>query len=218
MTVAMEVDAIKTIVASTEVANEFIHLRDFETGAHLERMALYTRLIACYLSEKYQLDDEYIERLYRAAPLHDVGKIGISDNILFKPDKLDPEQWQIMQSHVEKGEHITKRVLASLGLENCTESQLIIDVITQHHEFLDGSGYPRRLKGEQVSLEARIVAVADIFDALTSERPYKKAWSIDNAIEKLYKMASTGKLAKECVDALVSQKLKIKSIMQMHQD
>jgi len=218
MTVALEVDAVKTIVASTEVANEFIHLRDFETGAHLERMARYTRLIACHLSEKHQLDDEYIERLYRAAPLHDVGKIGISDSILFKPDRLEPEQWQIMQSHVKKGEHIAKRVLASLGLENCAESQLIVNVIAQHHEFLDGSGYPRQLKGEQVSLEARIVTVADIFDALTSERPYKKAWSFDRAIEELYNMASTGKLAKECVDALVSQKTQIKSIMQMYQD
>jgi len=218
MALALEFDAIRSITASTEVANEFIHLRDFETGAHLERMALYTQLIANQLAEKYQLTDEYIERVYRAAPLHDIGKIGIPDSILLKPGKLDQQEWQNMQSHVEKGEHIAERILHSLCLNDCINSKLIINVIGQHHEFLDGSGYPRQLSGDEISLEARMVTVADIFDALTSSRPYKHAWSLQDAFDELYRMVELGKIDINCVDALAAQQQQILSIIKQHQD
>jgi putative two-component system response regulator len=148
--------------------------KDNETGLHVIRMSHYARLLGLAAG----MDEEQAEELLHAAPLHDVGKIGIPDRILQKPGKLDPEEWRIMQTHVTIGARIIgehKRGLLAVAHR----------IALGHHEKWDGTGYPQALAGEAIPLEARIVAVADVFDALTSARPYKKAWSLDEALQYL---------------------------------
>lgn len=148
--------------------------KDNETGLHVIRMSHFARIlgIAAGLTE-VEADD-----LLHAAPMHDVGKIGIPDRILQKPGPLDPDEWKVMQSHVTIGAEIIGRheggmlALASL-------------IALTHHEKYDGSGYPHGLRGEDIPLAGRIVAIADVFDALTSKRPYKQAWSEQKALDFL---------------------------------
>lgn len=134
-------------------------------------MSHYARLIA----EGLDLPAETVNTIYSAAPMHDVGKIGIPDRILLKPGKLDAEEWQKMMQHTTYGaeiigEHDSALLIMSRTIALC------------HHEKWNGTGYPNGLAGEDIPLEARIVAIADVFDALTSERPYKKAWPVEKAI------------------------------------
>jgi len=145
--------------------------RDPETGAHIQRMAHYSHLIAASLG--LPAADQAL--MLQAAPMHDVGKIGIPDFILLKPGKLTPEEFEVMKGH------------ARLGFEllSGSESKILqaaAEIAVTHHERFDGSGYPKGLAGEAIPLFGRIVAVADVFDALTSERPYKKAWELERAV------------------------------------
>lgn len=149
--------------------------RDPETGAHIQRMAHYSKHIAHQLSLSKQQQDLLLE----AAPMHDIGKVGIPDLILLKPGKLTIDEFTIMKQH------------AFIGYELLNESsspllKVAAEIAYTHHEKYDGSGYPRGLVGEDIPIFGRIVAVADVFDALTSERPYKKAWSIDEALQFLH--------------------------------
>ncbi len=180
--------------------------RDSDTGSHLIRMAEYSRLIGINL----KLDPELTERIFLAAPMHDVGKIGIPDGILLKPGKLSPEEWSEMQRHTEYGHEIFRHSRTPV-------LQLSGEIAWAHHESWDGSGYPRGLKGEQIPLSARIVAVADVFDALTTQRPYKSAWSVEDAIAELHKLSGQ-KLEPACVDALLMDPLAIQKIMRKAQD
>ncbi len=148
--------------------------RDEDTGSHIIRMSK----LCVKLGRATGLNEEDCDLLLNASPLHDVGKIGIPDSILFKPGKLDAEEWEIMKSHT---------VLAA-GLLSGSNSELMkmaeIVALT-HHEKWDGSGYPKGLKGEDIPLVGRIVAICDVFDALLSKRPYKKAWTIDDALAEI---------------------------------
>lgn len=144
--------------------------RDPETGAHIQRMSSYAAVIA----EALGCDADYVDSIRLAAPMHDIGKLGIPDYILLKPGRLTPEELNIMHRHAEIGERILSGSLSPL-------IQLAGTIAAGHHEKFDGSGYPAGLRGEEIPLAARIVAVADVFDALTSERPYKKPWSFEDA-------------------------------------
>jgi putative two-component system response regulator len=148
--------------------------RDDMTGFHIIRMSRYSQLLALAAG----MQEEDAELLLNASPMHDIGKIGIPDSVLMKPGKFEPEEWKIMQSHVDIGVEI-------LSGSDSVLMNMAAEVAQNHHEKWDGSGYPRALAGENIPLTGRIVAVADVFDALTSERPYKKAWSIEDAIEYL---------------------------------
>ena len=145
--------------------------KDNETGLHVIRMSHFSRIlgIAAGMSE-VEADD-----LLHAAPMHDVGKIGIPDRILQKPGPLDPDEWTVMQSHVTIGAEI-------IGEHGGGMLALASQIALTHHEKYDGSGYPNGLRGEDIPLVGRIVAIADVFDALTSKRPYKKAWTEDEAL------------------------------------
>jgi two-component system, response regulator RpfG len=146
--------------------------KDYDTAMHLQRMSLYSRAIA----ETIGLSDEEAEIIELAAPLHDIGKIGIPDSILLKKGNLDDQELKLMRKHPIIGYEILQDS-PSKYLQKGSEIALA------HHERFDGSGYPYALKGTDIPLSARIVAIADVFDALTSVRPYKEAWSIDKALE-----------------------------------
>lgn len=144
--------------------------RDPETGAHLLRMSNYARLIAARLG----LPDEEQELILEASPMHDVGKVGIPDAILLKPGRLDEEEYRVMKRHAEIGH----RILCDSPSPLLQAAALIA---LAHHEKYDGSGYPQGLAGAAIPLYGRIVAVADVFDALTSTRPYKRPWPLEEA-------------------------------------
>ncbi|GAB1385406.1 two-component system response regulator [Melaminivora sp.] len=145
--------------------------RDNETGMHVIRMSHFSHRLALAAG----CDPEWADDLLNAAPMHDVGKIGIPDAILQKPGKLTPEEWEVMRRHSEIGAEI-------IGDSPARVLQLARSVAQHHHEKWNGSGYPAGLAGQAIPLEARIVALADVFDALTSQRPYKKAWTDEAAI------------------------------------
>lgn len=148
--------------------------KDNETGMHVIRMSHYSRILA----EKIGAAPQWVELLFNAAPMHDIGKIGIPDRVLLKPGKLNAEEWVIMQKHVEYGADI-------LGSHDSALLTLAREVALGHHEKYDGTGYPQGVVGENIPLSARIVAIADVFDALTAERPYKKAWPVEKAVQLL---------------------------------
>ena len=145
--------------------------KDNETGMHVIRMSHYARLLAEAISD----DQQWIDLIFNAAPMHDIGKIGIPDNILLKPGKLDDKEWDIMRKHPEFGANI-------IGDHNSELMQMAKEIAITHHEKWNGFGYPYKLKGEEIPLSGRIVAIADVFDALTTERPYKKAWTVEDAV------------------------------------
>lgn len=205
MAISSEMSTVRMMVESTRLVRQLTELRDFETGAHLDRMARYARLIARVVAPKRGLDDEFVESIYLFAPLHDIGKIGIPDRILLKNGRLDPEERRIMNTHVEKGIEIIERIIGPEGGNNFPDSAMLRNIVQSHHEMLDGSGYPQGLRGDAIPLEARIVTVADIFDALTAERPYKREWRLDEAFNELRHMADQGKLDADCVAALIQQ-------------
>ena len=145
--------------------------RDNETGNHIIRMSRYSQLLAL----EYGLPKEQAETILNAAPMHDIGKIGIPDSVLLKPGKLDADEWKTMQTHVDIGAEILSGHASDL-----MEAARMIAL--HHHEKWDGNGYPAGLKGDEISIEGRICAIADVFDALLSERPYKKPWPIEKAL------------------------------------
>ncbi|MGE4503206.1 MAG: HD domain-containing phosphohydrolase [Thiomicrospira sp.] len=159
------------VVARLGKAAEY---RDNETSNHVKRVSLFSEILA----KKAGLSDEQAHLIRLASPMHDVGKIGISDHILLKPGKLTQEEYAQMQKHVEIGCEI-------LAGANSPLLTLAHEIALTHHEKYDGSGYPNGLKGENIPLSGRIVAITDVFDALTSERPYKTAWAIDQALDLL---------------------------------
>jgi two-component system response regulator RpfG len=184
-------------------AGEF---RDEETGYHLIRMARYSRLIATALA----LEPDEAQTIELAAPLHDIGKIGIPDQILLKADRLDTGEWEIMRRHPVIGHEILKGSASKYVRMGAL-------IALGHHEKYDGSGYPNGLVGDHIPLCARIVAVADVYDALTSVRPYKKAWTNDQAFD--YVTTQAGKhFDPRMVDAFTGMKKHILQIQQEWRD
>ena len=203
MAIANEVMAVRTIVGTIQMARQLTALRDMETGAHLDRMARYSRIIAKGMVEPLGVTDEFVEHVFLYAPLHDIGKIGIPDRVLLKPGPLDADEWEVMKSHSLKGREMVDHITHDMNIDNLPDHSVMRNIVEFHHEALDGSGYPHGLVGDQIPLESRIVAVADVFDALTSVRPYKRAWSAPEAFTELRSMVRTGKLDGLLVDAFL---------------
>ncbi len=152
--------------------------RDNETGYHIVRMSRYC---AC-LARAMGMSDEDCDLILATTPLHDVGKIAIPDAILLKPGPLTPQEWEVMKTHPVIGAEI-------LSGGDSPFLRMAEMIARAHHERWDGTGYPYKIKGDQIPLPARICAVCDVFDALTSNRPYKKAWSVEDAVEEIRKMS-----------------------------
>lgn len=180
--------------------------KDPETGAHVQRISHYSGLIARNLA----LPEDEQEIITRAAPMHDIGKIGTPDSILLKPGKLTPEEFEIMKQHTVLGYEI-------LANSSSAVLQASAEIALSHHEKFDGSGYPYGLIGEDISLFGRIVAVADVFDALTSERPYKKAWETDRVVDYL-KANRASHFCPECLDAFFEGWDEVEGIRQRFSD
>ncbi|MDH5631456.1 MAG: response regulator [Gammaproteobacteria bacterium] len=152
--------------------------RDNETGFHIIRMSKFSQMIG----RAAGMSEVDAEMLLNASPMHDIGKIGIPDNILLKPGKFTDEEWRIMKTHSEIGAEI-------LAGHHSELLKMAREIAITHHEKWDGSGYPGGLKGKNIPLVGRIVAIADVFDALTSTRPYKKAWSVEDAVDEINKQS-----------------------------
>ena len=172
------------ILAITSLAET----RDNETGEHIKRTQHYMRHLAQYMKKNprfsQQLDDETIELLYKSAPLHDVGKIGIRDSILLKPSALTPEEFTIMKTHTTIGRDTINRSIDEINLENVSSFlQIGREIAISHHEKWDGSGYPMGLLGEEIPLSGRLMAICDVYDALISKRVYKEAFPHEKAVE-----------------------------------
>ncbi|MGQ9616667.1 MAG: response regulator [Spirochaetota bacterium] len=174
------VELLQKLVSTQEITifalAKLAEFRDPETGEHLERMREYGKLLALKLKQhpKYsrQISEEFVENLYKSMPLHDIGKVGIPDSILLKPGKLTEEEFEIMKKHTIIGGDALRSAIEIARMER---SFLDIgkEIAYHHHERWDGSGYPKGLEGEDIPLSARITAIADVYDALTSKRVYK---------------------------------------------
>ncbi|MBM6550215.1 response regulator [Marinomonas ostreistagni] len=170
----------EALVSAVNMLSEAGTYNDEHTGSHMWRMADYCAVLARSLG----WPEDKVEHLQLAAPMHDTGKIGIPDSILKAPRKLTEEEWVIMRQHPSIGAEI-------LGKSQAPLFQIAAQVALGHHEKWDGSGYPKGLAGEDIPIAARIVALADVFDALTMERPYKKAWPIEEAYQYLRDQAGS---------------------------
>ncbi len=212
-----EMEAVHALTAVVKTTEHITHVRDTETGSHLDRMSRYSWLIAVCLTYKYNLDDAYIEHILSFSTLHDIGKVGIPDSILLKPGKLTPEETETMRTHARKGREIIDDLISNFGLDHFEYVSVLRNIAEYHHEAVNGTGYPEGMKGTHIPLEARIVAVADVFDALTSNRSYKKAWSNDEAFAMLKKMAGE-KLDRDCVNAIIKSRKEVEEIQAQFQE
>lgn len=181
---ALENSAVESLLLS-------IKFRDQETGEHVNRVSALAHMLAKGIG----LTDDRADRIARASKLHDIGKIGIPDNILCKEGKLDEAEWEIMKSHTSIGERI-------LSVSSSKILGLAGSIAQTHHENWDGSGYPGGLAGKRIPVAGRLTALADVFDALLSDRPYKKAWDIESAI-RYVREQSGKKFDPDIVGALV---------------
>ena len=199
-TVVMEDLVISAVSGLAKLAES----RDPETGDHLVRMSLYSVIIAEQLAldsdYQSQLDTNTIRDIFRFAPMHDIGKVGIKDEILLKPGRLTPEERAEMEEHPTIGGQVLRRSEAQMNAHGHSVFTVGIEIAECHHEKFDGSGYPNGLTGQEIPLSARIVAAADVFDALTSKRPYKGAWPIEKAM-KLLREESGGHFDPQVIDA-----------------
>ncbi len=183
------------VVAAVQGLAKLAESRDPETGGHLTRMSLYSMHIAEELSQSADyapvIGRDYIRALHRFAPMHDIGKVGISDRVLLKPGRLDDDERQEMNRHPQIGADVLKLCEQRMNELDRSVFRIGVEIAESHHEKWDGSGYPHGLRAEQIPLSARIVAVADVFDALTSKRPYKDAWSVEKAVAILQQDAGS---------------------------
>lgn len=182
-------------------AEKTSEIRDKETARHCARLVELTRIISSHVAKYVKIKDRDIYYLTRFSPLHDIGKIGVADKILLKKGPLTSDEYAVMKLHVDHGLEMINSVCDN-KIRQHDAYKMICNIIGAHHEMIDGTGYPHGLKADEITIFARIITVADIFDALTSERPYKKAWPIDQALCEIQKMAEDNKLDHLCVEAL----------------
>lgn len=199
---------IKSLIGVINTTRDITKMRDEETGEHLIRMAHYAEIIALELSEKYSFSDEDIEYIWFYAPLHDIGKIAIADGILMKPSKLTKEEHEVIKTHVNEGIKMLELITSNFDFQELHHLDILRKVISEHHERVDGSGYPKGLKGDEISIIGKIIAVADVFDALSSTRVYRKALSIDETLQYLKKNINI-LFDEDCVNALIKNKAKV---------
>lgn len=211
----LEASRAATILGLAKLAE----YRDTDTGSHLERIREYSRILAEELSGKPEfskyISENYIEDIFNSAILHDIGKVGIPDAILRKPAGLTDDEFEIIKTHTTLGGEAIE------AIENRIEGQSFLtigkEIAYHHHEKWDGSGYPNGFQKEEIPLSARIIALADVYDALTSKRAYKEAYTHQDAIRMIKKLKGTH-FDPDVVDAFLTVKDKFKSIAATYHD
>ena len=216
--VSHEVAAVRALVGSMRIAQDFARLRDVETGGHLERMSRIARVIARTLAPTRGLSDEFVEQVFLFAPLHDIGKIGVPDSLLAKPGRFTPEERLAMQQHVPLGVQMVERLIEGFALGQLSGVQVLRNIVAGHHERMDGRGYPAGLAGQAIPLEARIVAVADVLDALASRRVYKESWPLPAVFDELEQMAREGHLDPACVAPVRPHEAEVRVLLERFVD
>ena len=209
-----EVSRVSAIRSAIDVARKMSLTHNEETGSHLDRMAHYARMITQALADRhpaYKISDEFVEFVFLYAPLHDVGKIAVPEHILLKPDKLSAEEFEVMKKHVVAGMEIVESIARGFHVGSGQHVEVLRNIVRYHHEAYDGSGYLSGRSGNEIPLEARIVTVADVFDALTTRRCYKDAWSNDEAFELMDVLAGR-RFDPDCVAALCAHRSKVEEI------
>ncbi len=183
------------VYATTLSLAKMAEARDEDTADHLDRMSRYTTLLARLMIEQgvrsSDIPGDFVKDLERFSPMHDIGKVGIRDDVLLKPGKLDPAEWEHMKTHTTYGANVLKEAANSNSRVGRSFFTMGIRIAQNHHEKWDGSGYPEGLSGEAIPLEARIIAVADVLDALTTKRPYKKAFPFEESVAIMREGAGT---------------------------
>ena len=199
------------------VMADFVENRDSDTGAHVQKTAAYVKIIVEGLNRKNYYPDiitpKFISDVVRSAPLHDVGKIKISDRILNKPGKFTDEEYEIMKTHTTAGKQIMDGVISTVEGENYLKEAR--NMAAYHHERWDGKGYPEKLSGEEIPLSARIMAVADVFDALSSPRIYKPAFSFEKSLEIIQEGNGT-QFDPLCVEAFMDSLDEVREVLKKY--
>lgn len=214
-------ELIKTRIVGIHALAELIELKDSYTGGHLKRVAEYSRLIANELKKmkhskwKEYINSKYIEDLGESSILHDIGKVGIPDKILFKPGKLSDSEFDLMKSHTTIGGETLEKAIKELDVDYL---KLGKEIALYHHERYDGTGYPEGLKGEEIPLSARIVALADVYDALTTSRPYRKALSHDKAYKIITVIMGASVFDPDILNIFIKNASKFKRIAKKYQE
>jgi len=211
LTIINDLTSVQTLLATVKSVRNMSHLHDDETGSHQDRMSRYARLIARRVAVKHHLSDEHIENVFIFSVLHDIGKMGVPDQILLKPGHLTDAEFSDMKSHTTKGRQLIDQLVENFDLSSIPHIQILRNIAELHHEAIDGSGYPYGQKGSEIPIEARITAVADVFDALTSRRPYKEPWSNDEAYAMIEQLSGI-KFDADCVKALIDGREEIEEI------
>jgi response regulator RpfG family c-di-GMP phosphodiesterase len=198
-----------------------VEAKDSDTGMHLERMQNYSRVIATTLRriDKYKsiIDNQFINDIFKFSPLHDIGKVGIADGILLKPAKLTPEEFEVMKKHTIIGAEVLRKASTNLLQNGRHFFDMGIEIALSHHEKYNGKGYPYGLSGGAIPLSARIVTVADVFDALTSKRVYKRAMDLDFSLQMI--TDESGKsFDPDIVEALLNSKEQILEIYEKYHE
>jgi HD-GYP domain-containing protein (c-di-GMP phosphodiesterase class II) len=209
--------SVTVLTGGLHLLREISRFRDDETSNHLSRMSYYSELIARGMAAEIGRDDDWVEQIRLFAPLHDIGKITTPDAILFKPGRLTKAEFEVMKQHAAKGAEILMTLIENLSLEQIPYIESLLHIARHHHECWDGKGYPGGLAGESIPPEARIIKVADVFDALTSKRCYKEAWSVEEAAQHLREGAGT-QFDPRCVEVLLSQEREVLGIMKRFED
>ncbi len=198
---------------------DLVENRDSDTGAHIQKMAAYVKIIVEGLKKKgyyaEKITPQFMSDIVRSAPLHDIGKINIPDNVLNKPGKLTAEEYEIMKTHTTAGEKIMEKAIKTVEGENYLKEAK--NMATYHHERWDGKGYPEGLHGEVIPLSARITAVADVFDALTSPRVYKPAFPLEEALAMIQEGSGT-QFDPKCVEAFMESIPEVKVILRKYNE
>ena len=192
--------ALSDPLAAAHIAEQILLARDEATGQHVRRVGQLSRLIAEQTAGHYVLNANEIVQIGAFAPVHDLGKVGIPDSILLKTGRLDHDEIQLVRRHVDSGLALLDSLLVECKMDE--RPRLIYDLIALHHERLNGLGYPNGLSGSDIPPAGRIIAVADVFDALTADRPYRAAMPVTNALNLLDDMVIDGELDAVCVQAI----------------
>lgn len=197
----LEANALERADAAfAEALAETLDIREHETGDHSKRVACHTLILA----SRFTADPDRLRQIYWGSLLHDVGKIGVSDAVLLKQDALNEDEWIEMRTHSEKGYRIVSQI---------PDMKEAAEIVLSHEERFDGSGYPRGLRGEQICLGARLFAVIDTLDAMTSDRPYRKAGSFEQARDEIIRMSGT-QFDPQAVQAFLAEQTALREMVE----